>query len=170
MSSTEGGGKNGKGEENRAVAVQQDPKNVAELTNYIQNMLQQMQDRWVGGLFLLRLTFASPRFQTMSDQIISRIDDMGTRIDDLEHNINDLMAQVLIIHKNMPKTDLTKLNIAGGSERRPSSLGKQRPGRPQVILDLIISIIQHPNQTNCSYHPNRTNFYYHPHQIFCHLK
>ena len=35
------------------------------------------------------------RFQTMSDQIISRIDDMGSRIDDLEHNINDLMAQVL---------------------------------------------------------------------------
>ena len=31
----------------------------------------------------------------MSDQIISRIDDMGSRIDDLEHNINDLMAQVL---------------------------------------------------------------------------
>ena len=25
----------------------QDPKNVAELTNYIQSMLQQMQDRWV---------------------------------------------------------------------------------------------------------------------------
>ena len=33
-----------KGEEAR-VAVVQDPKNVAELTNYIQNMLQQMQDR-----------------------------------------------------------------------------------------------------------------------------
>ena len=46
MSGTEGGGKEGKGDENRAVAVQQDPKNVAELTNYIQNMLQQMQDRW----------------------------------------------------------------------------------------------------------------------------
>merc|ERR1712004_555222 len=32
-------------------------------------------------------------FQTMSEQIISRIDDMATRIDDLEHNINDLMVQ-----------------------------------------------------------------------------
>ena len=31
----------------------QDPKNVQELTNYIQNMLQQMQDR----------------FQSMSDQV-----------------------------------------------------------------------------------------------------
>merc|ERR1719500_631171 len=81
MSSGEGGGakESGKGEErNQAMPpVQQDPKNVAELTNYIQNMLQQMQDR----------------FQTMSDQIISRIDDMGSRIDDLEHNINDLMSQ-----------------------------------------------------------------------------
>jgi len=56
---------------------QQDPKNVADLTNYIQSMLQQMQDR----------------FQTMSDQIITRIDDMSARIDDLEHNINDLMSQ-----------------------------------------------------------------------------
>ena len=39
-------------------------------------------------------TFAvQERFQMMSDQIITRIDDMGSRIDDLEHNINDLMSQ-----------------------------------------------------------------------------
>jgi len=55
----------------------QDPKNVQELTTYIQSILQQMQDR----------------FTTMSDQIIGRIDDMAARIDDLEHNINDLMVQ-----------------------------------------------------------------------------
>lgn len=29
----------------------------------------------------------------MSDQIISRIDDMGQRIDDLEKSIGDLMTQ-----------------------------------------------------------------------------
>lgn len=29
----------------------------------------------------------------MSDQIITRIDEMGTRIDDLERNIADLMTQ-----------------------------------------------------------------------------
>lgn len=29
----------------------------------------------------------------MSDQIITRIDDMGTRIDDLEKSIADLMTQ-----------------------------------------------------------------------------
>ena len=36
-----------------AAAESQEPKNVQELTNYIQSMLQQMQDR----------------FQTMSDQV-----------------------------------------------------------------------------------------------------
>ena len=35
----------------------QEPKNVQELTNYIQSMLQQMQDR----------------FQTMSDQVINSV-------------------------------------------------------------------------------------------------
>ena len=80
------------------VGAGQDPKNVAELTNYIQSMLQQMQDRWVDHFpirFFLYCSFlhSIPRFQTMSDQIISRIDDMGARIDDLEHNINDLMSQ-----------------------------------------------------------------------------
>ena len=59
MSGSEGGGKEGKGEENRAVAVQQDPKNVAELTNYIQNMLQQMQDRWGLRRSFLSLTWVA---------------------------------------------------------------------------------------------------------------
>lgn len=54
-----------------------DPKNVQELTIYVQSLLQNVQDK----------------FQTMSDQIISRIDDMGNRIDDLEKNITDLMQQ-----------------------------------------------------------------------------
>ncbi|XP_046386154.1 heat shock factor-binding protein 1 [Ischnura elegans] len=54
-----------------------DPKNLQELTTYVQSLLQQMQDK----------------FQTMSDQIITRIDDMGNRIDDLEKNIADLMTQ-----------------------------------------------------------------------------
>ncbi len=30
----------------------------------------------------------------MSDQIVSRIDDMGSRIDQLEQSLSDLMAQV----------------------------------------------------------------------------
>lgn len=54
-----------------------DPRNMQEMTQYIQNLLQTMQDK----------------FQTMSDQIINRIDEMGTRIDDLEKNISDIMTQ-----------------------------------------------------------------------------
>jgi len=54
-----------------------DPKNMQDLTQYVQALLQQMQDK----------------FQTMSDQIIARIDDMGIRIDELEKNIADLMTQ-----------------------------------------------------------------------------
>eukprot|EP00095_Tigriopus_kingsejongensis_P005043 snap_masked-scaffold375_size191602-processed-gene-0.16 protein:Tk05043 transcript:snap_masked-scaffold375_size191602-processed-gene-0.16-mRNA-1 annotation:"heat shock factor-binding protein 1" len=79
MSSHEEGAKTAEASisEVSTVAANHDPKNVPELTNYIQSMLQQMQDR----------------FQTMSDQIISRIDDMGTRIDELEHNIQGIMVQ-----------------------------------------------------------------------------
>lgn len=43
----------GVNEANAAQQEPQEPKNVQELTNYIQSMLQQMQDR----------------FQTMSDQV-----------------------------------------------------------------------------------------------------
>ena len=127
MSGSEGGGKEGKGEENRAVAVQQqDPKNVAELTNYIQNMLQQMQDRW--GLrrsfFILIL---GCRFQTMSDQIISRIDDMGSRIDDLEHNINDLMAQVL----HFQALQFQNNRFQAGQSGAPPALENKDQGDPK---------------------------------------
>jgi len=54
-----------------------DPKNMQELTQYVQVLLQTLQDK----------------FQNMSDQILNRIDEMGTRIDDLEKNISDLMTQ-----------------------------------------------------------------------------
>ncbi|KAJ0041644.1 hypothetical protein NL108_010412 [Boleophthalmus pectinirostris] len=57
-----------------------DPKSVQDLTNVVQTLLQQMQDK----------------FQTMSDQIIGRnilTDHELTRIDDLEKNIADLMTQ-----------------------------------------------------------------------------
>ncbi|KAG6450382.1 heat shock factor-binding protein 1 isoform X1 [Manduca sexta] len=54
-----------------------DPKNMQEVTQYVQSLLQNMQDK----------------FQSMSDQIINRIDEMGTRVDELEKNITDLMTQ-----------------------------------------------------------------------------
>lgn len=49
----------------------------AELTNLVQQMLTQMQSR----------------FQSMSDTIIGRIDEMGTRIDELEKSISDLVTE-----------------------------------------------------------------------------
>ena len=36
------------------------------------------------------------RFQTMSEAIIGRIDELGSRIDDLEKSISDLMEEVRI--------------------------------------------------------------------------
>jgi heat shock factor-binding protein 1 len=48
-----------------------------ELTQLVQNMLSQMQNR----------------FQGMSDNIVNRIDDMGKRIDELEASIADLVNE-----------------------------------------------------------------------------
>ena len=53
------------------------PDNAADLTLFVQNLLEQMQGR----------------FNTMSTTIISRIDEMGGRIDDLEKSIGELMQQ-----------------------------------------------------------------------------
>ena len=33
------------------------------------------------------------RFQTMSDSVVNRIDDMGSRIDDLEKSISELIQE-----------------------------------------------------------------------------
>ncbi|ELW48053.1 Heat shock factor-binding protein 1 [Tupaia chinensis] len=54
-----------------------DPKTVQDLTSVMQTLLQQMQDK----------------FQTMSNQIIGRIDDMSSLIDDLEKSIANLVTQ-----------------------------------------------------------------------------
>ncbi|XP_074370886.1 heat shock factor-binding protein-like isoform X2 [Apium graveolens] len=53
-------------------------QSTADMTVFVQNLLQQMQTR----------------FQTMSDSIISKIDEMGNRIDELEQSINDLRAEM----------------------------------------------------------------------------
>jgi len=45
-----------------------------ELSSFVQNLLTQMQTR----------------FQTMSDAIITKIDDMGERIEALEKSVNDI--------------------------------------------------------------------------------
>mmetsp|Transcript_15393 Transcript_15393/g.21067 ORF Transcript_15393/g.21067 Transcript_15393/m.21067 type:complete len:80 (-) Transcript_15393:156-395(-) len=53
------------------------PENAQDLTIFVQNLLEQMQQR----------------FNQMSTSIIGRIDEMGNRIDDLERSIADLMQQ-----------------------------------------------------------------------------
>ncbi|WZZ79127.1 hypothetical protein YC2023_099699 [Brassica napus] len=45
-------------------------QSTADMTAFVQNLLQQMQTR----------------FQTMSDSIITKIDDMGGRINELEQS------------------------------------------------------------------------------------
>ncbi|XP_041980408.1 heat shock factor-binding protein 1 [Aricia agestis] len=64
-------------ETNSYISNPNDPKNMQEVTQYVQSLLQSMQDK----------------FQSMSDQIINRIDEMGTRVDELEKNITELMTQ-----------------------------------------------------------------------------
>ena len=53
------------------------PSNPQDLTLFVQNLLEQMQTR----------------FETMSNQIVDRIDEMGNRIDDLEKSIAELTEQ-----------------------------------------------------------------------------
>ena len=57
-------------------AMEGDDQN-QDLTLFVQNLLKEMQGR----------------FQTMSDSIINRIDDMGSRIDDLEKSISELIQE-----------------------------------------------------------------------------
>lgn len=53
-------------------------QSTADLTAFVQNLLQQMQ----------------ARFQTMSESIITKIDEMGSRIDDLEKSIGELTKEM----------------------------------------------------------------------------
>ncbi|CAL5047275.1 unnamed protein product [Urochloa decumbens] len=53
-------------------------QSTADMTAFVQNLLMQMQTR----------------FQAMSENIISKIDEMGMRIDELEQSINDLKAEM----------------------------------------------------------------------------
>ncbi|KAB8102080.1 hypothetical protein EE612_033301 [Oryza sativa] len=53
-------------------------QSTADMTAFVQNLLMQMQTR----------------FQSMSENIISKIDEMGARIDELEQSINDLKVEM----------------------------------------------------------------------------
>jgi len=47
------------------------------------------------------------KFQNMSDQILTRIDEMGNRIDDLEKNIADLLTQAGAPPMDFPQPAIT---------------------------------------------------------------
>uniref|UniRef100_A0A7N0UI06 Heat shock factor binding protein 1 n=1 Tax=Kalanchoe fedtschenkoi TaxID=63787 RepID=A0A7N0UI06_KALFE len=50
----------------------------ADMTAFVQNLLQQMQSR----------------FQTMSETIVTKIDEMGSRITELEQSISELKTEM----------------------------------------------------------------------------
>lgn len=52
------------------------------------------------------------KFQCMSEQIISRIDDMGTRIDDLEKSIAELMVNILCIRNLQFSRDINRICVS----------------------------------------------------------
>lgn len=66
----------------------QSAQDSADLSEFVQNLLQQMQGR----------------FQTMSDSIISRVDEMGSKIDDLEKQIGELVQQSGVEDRNQRQT------------------------------------------------------------------
>ena len=62
-----------------------DLTNANELTELVQNMLNQMQNRFKG----------------MSENIVDRIDEMGNRIEDLEKSIAELVNESSNVDENM---------------------------------------------------------------------
>ncbi|MBN3295332.1 heat shock factor-binding protein 1-like protein 1 [Amia ocellicauda] len=57
--------------------AESNPKTTQDLSDYMETMMQNLQSK----------------FQAMSDQIVSRMDEMGNRINALEKNVADLMTQ-----------------------------------------------------------------------------
>lgn len=64
-----------------------DSKAAVDMTQAMENTLQRLQGR----------------FQTMSQELESKIDNMGTRIDDLEKNVLELMSQAGMEEQASPK-------------------------------------------------------------------
>ncbi|XP_033010645.1 heat shock factor-binding protein 1-like protein 1 isoform X1 [Lacerta agilis] len=54
-----------------------DPQSARELSQFAENLLQQLQEN----------------FQALADKLLLRTDEMGDRIDDLEKHVTGLMAQ-----------------------------------------------------------------------------
>ena len=59
------------------------------------------------------LTQMQNRFQTMSENIIGRIDEMGNRIDDLEKSIADLVQEAQNDSENAARDVQQQRNVMG---------------------------------------------------------
>lgn len=75
------------------------PSNPQDLTAFVQDLLEQMRAAASAGSIVTQYHDASSnraptrrqtRFESMSNQIVARIDEMGQRIDDLEQSIGEL--------------------------------------------------------------------------------
>jgi len=78
------------GEQNTSIEIMKSSnssQNYNEISALIEGVLLQTQER----------------FQTMSNQILRRIDDMGKRVDELEKNISELMAEAGV---SLPSTTI----------------------------------------------------------------
>jgi heat shock factor-binding protein 1 len=74
----------------------------ADLTAFVQNLLLQMQTR----------------FQTMSESIITKIDEMGSRIDDLERSIGELVKETGHVDAMpAPPSNSSYQELRGGSAK-----------------------------------------------------
>ncbi|XP_044946503.1 heat shock factor-binding protein-like isoform X1 [Hordeum vulgare subsp. vulgare] len=67
-------------------------QNPTDMTAFVQNLLGQMQTR----------------FESMSQNIVSKIDEMGTKIDELEQSVNDLKAEMGTTDVPVKKPDEAK--------------------------------------------------------------
>ncbi|XP_073422388.1 heat shock factor-binding protein 1-like protein 1 isoform X3 [Dendrobates tinctorius] len=54
-----------------------DPKTPQDLSDFAENLLKKLQER----------------FQSMSDQLTERMEEMGSNIDKLQNDVSDLMTQ-----------------------------------------------------------------------------
>ncbi|KAM9308318.1 heat shock factor-binding protein 1-like protein 1 [Gastrophryne carolinensis] len=66
-----------------------DPKTPQDLADFAEGLLKNLQEK----------------FQTLSDQLTQRMEEMGTNIDELQKDVTELMTQAGIEHEVVPKKD-----------------------------------------------------------------
>ncbi|GLH02370.1 Heat shock factor-binding protein 1 [Gryllus bimaculatus] len=90
-------------QQNYTPSNNSDPKNMQELTQYVQTLLQGMQDNfqtivssgiyWISDKIRVKYDFFFVGIRNLVGLFKLDRNEMGNRIDDLEKNIADLMTQ-----------------------------------------------------------------------------